>query len=160
VCVPLLVRPAGGVPPRRVSEPASGVDVAPTLLALAGLEVEAGRFAGANLLEPLDAGRPVLVEDRDHLDPLDVRLALYDGRWKLVRQGIGADVSWALYDLEADPRALEDVARENREVHHELRAKLEGLRASWGADDLRDLEGLLGGGALNEAALRALGYLE
>ena len=66
--VPLLVRPAGGTEGRVVATPSSGVDVAPTILALAGLEaseedVQRRQWA-ENLLEIEDnPKRPILVED-------------------------------------------------------------------------------------------------
>jgi len=159
VRVPLIVRPAGGIAGHRSDVPASGVDVAPTLLALAGLEPLAGegpgpRFDGIDLLAA-DAHRSLLVEDRDHLDPLDVRLALYEGKWKLLRLGLGTGLTWELFDLEADPEGLSDVAADHPDVVEELKGRMEALRAAWGADDERDL---LQGGDVNAEALEALGY--
>ena len=161
VLVPLIVRPAGGIAGRSSELPASGVDVAPTLLALAGLEPleregQPYRFDGIDLLAP-DAERPLLVEDRDHLDPLDVRIALYDGRWKLQRLGIGTELTWELYDLEQDPEGLEDVAAAHPEVVQGLAQRLDAVRAAWGADDERDLRE---GGDGNTDALQGLGYTD
>jgi arylsulfatase A-like enzyme len=159
VRVPLLVRPAGGVEGRRSELPVSGVDVAPTLLALAGLEPlsregQGPRFDGLDLLQA-EAERPLLVEDRDHLDPLDVRIALYSGHWKLLRLGVGEEMTWELFDLEQDPEGLVDVAEDHPDVLEELQGLLEDLRAGWGADDARDL---LEGGDGNLDALQGLGY--
>ena len=167
--VPLLVRPAGGVEGRSVETRASGVDMAPTLLDLAGLlDEDAGlegqgtdptasrpRFFGRSLLREVGP-RELLVEDRDHLDKTDVRIALYHDRWKLVRLGIGDAVEYHLFDLETDRNGLRDVVEEHPEVVADLIARMDALRARWGADDEQDLRS---GGFTNTEALEALGYL-
>lgn len=136
--VPLLVRPAGASAGREVREPTQGIDVAPTLLALAGLEIDFEHF-GSNLLEPLAAERLLLVENRDNVDPSLVKLALYEGDWKLVQsQGADRTPQWSLYDVAADPLEARDLALERPEVVERLRNGLTGLRARWGADDERD----------------------
>ncbi len=153
--VPLLVRPAGSMAGREVREPVHGVDVAPTLLALAGLSPAAEQF-GLNLLGPIGSDRILLVENRDNIDPSLVKLALYSGEWKLV-QAIGKDgvLRWNLFDVVADPSEARDWAAERPEVLERLRGELERLRARWGADDERD-------GRVwrvdNQDALDALGY--
>jgi len=161
--VPLLVRPAGGVAGREDRTPVSGVDVAPTLLDLAGLldpqpaaESGAGRFKGHSVLRA-PAERDLLVEDRDHLDWDDVRIALYHDRWKLVRLGLGDEAVYQLHDLKVDPNGVNDVIAENPEVAERLRERLDALRATWNADDEADRRAA--GGFSNAAALRALGYL-
>lgn len=157
VRVPLLVRPAGKAPPsgRRAGR-ASGVDVAPTLLALAGLEVP-GDLHGVDLLGgELPPDREILVEDRDHEGVDDVRLALYSGRFKLVRLGVGERAVVRLHDLERDPVGLVDVAAEHPEVARRMAQRLDELRAPW-ADADRAL--VLDGPGANADALGGLGYL-
>ena len=160
VRVPLLVRPPGGLAEgRRLPARASGIDVAPTLLALAGLGPPAG-LDGADLLELLtrpDAldERPLLVEDRDHVDPTDVRVALYRGPWKLVRHGLGEDERFQLHDLRTDPIGERDVSAEHPDVLAELRALLAELRAAGDRAD-RHVEGQ---GGVTSDALRGLGYV-
>jgi len=156
VRVPLLIRlPESAPRGRRVSEPASGVDVGPTLLGLAGLGPLEG-FEGIDLLDgELSAERLVRVEDRDHIDPWDIRIALYRGHWKLVRWGLGAEVRYELYDLTADSVGEHDVAAEHPDVLAEL---MELMAAERLAGDAAD--GLTGGKEATDQAdaLRALGY--
>ena len=153
--VPLLVRPAGSEDGREVREPVHGIDVAPTLLALAGLAPSTEQL-GVNLLGPIGSERILLVENRDNVDPSLVKLALYAGDWKLVQE-VGRDRTprWRLYDVAQDPAESQDRATDRPEVVERLRAELEALRARWGADDERD-------GRVqrvdNPDALDALGY--
>jgi len=109
-----------------------------------------------NLLGPLAPVRLLLVENRDNVDPSLVKLALYEGDWKLVQsQGSDRRPQWSLYDVAADPLEARDLAAERPEVVERLRNALTGLRARWGADDERD-------GRVqrvdNQDALDALGY--
>jgi len=153
--VPLLLRPAGSTLGREVREPVHGVDVAPTLLALAGLESWFETY-GVNLLGPLAPERVLLVENRDNMDPSLVKLALYEGDWKLVQiQGADRRPQWSLYDVAADPLEASDVAAERADVVGRLRGELERLRSRWGADDERDGRVQRVG---NADALNALGY--
>ncbi len=154
VRVPLVVRlPEMRPNGRRVAGPVSGLDVAPTLLGLAGLEPPAG-MQGLDLtrVEP-PPERERWIEDRDHVDPSDVRVALYRGEKKLVRYGVGADARYELYDLARDPVGTEDAAREAPAEFAELVAELERARANL---DAADGERVDPGAAAD--ALRALGY--
>lgn len=153
--VPLLVRPAGSKEGREVREPAHGIDVAPTLLALAGLESSFETY-GVNLLGPLAPERLLLVENRDNINPSLVKLALYEGDWKLVEfQGADHRLQWKLFNVAADPLEVRDLGAERADMVGRLRSELERLRARWGADDERD-------GRVqrvdNADALKALGY--
>jgi arylsulfatase A-like enzyme len=155
VRVPALVRAPGRSSEIR-GDPVSGVDVAPTLLALAGLPA-LEHHSGINLLAapPETEQRLVLVEDRDHMRTTDVRIALYRGPWKLLRRGIGKAGRVFLYDLTSDPDGLIDVAADHPDLALELERELDGFRARWQADDLRDART---GGDGNLDALRGLGY--
>jgi arylsulfatase A-like enzyme len=152
--VPLIVRPAGGTTPERRVDPRSGVDVAPTLLELAGLPASASHVGRSLLAPPLEA-RAILIEDRDHPRPEVVRIALIDEHWKLVRYGVGEQQSWKLFDLRTDQLDAHDRCAEHPEVVERLRKRMDELRASWRADDARDMQGTLVG---NVDALDALGY--
>ncbi|MEW6072617.1 MAG: sulfatase-like hydrolase/transferase, partial [Planctomycetota bacterium] len=155
VRVPLLVRPAAPRPAgARVAAPASGVDVAPTLLALAGVPAPA-EMEGLDLLAAAPAiDRALLVEDRDRLDATDVRVALYRGPWKLVRAGLPGAATFALYDLAADPLGAEDVSARHPEILATLSAELAARRARADAAEARAPAER--GGA--DDGLRALGY--
>jgi len=153
--------PSDGPPlaPRsgRSAFPTSGVDVAPTLLAMAGLPASPA-MEGLDLgIDRSGEGRHVVVEDRDHVQWGDVRVALYQGPWKLVRHGLGAQRGYALYDLAADPLGVVDVSDAHPVLAEELRGILEELRAE--ADEREAGAPSLDAGEAGDAdALRALGY--
>ncbi len=161
VRIPLLVRPPVGHPRaglvgQRLSGKTSGVDVAPTLLGLAGIEVPA-ELPGFDLLAtPPSPERPVLVEDRDRQNPRSIQLAYYRGTWKLVRAGLGDESRIYLFDLSSDPTGLVDVAAEHPKLCQELESELDALRATWGADDEKDA---LGTSLDTSGLLQGLGYV-
>ena len=129
VRVPLMIRPAATRPPgRRVSAPVSALDVAPTLLGLAGLPVPE-ELPGMDLLarEP-GPERERLVEDRDHFDPSIVSVALYSGPWKLVRRGFPPEATYTLHDLRVDPLGALDVQADHPRVFERLHARMVELR--------------------------------
>lgn len=113
--VPLIVHDSeaanGGT---RIATPVRLVDVAPTLLELAGLP-PLGAAAGISLAEAVQHGseplpRPIFAYRRDHkTNPVGSRgemLAVRERDWKLIRN-IGH--SEELYDLVADPRERDDL---------------------------------------------------
>lgn len=144
VRVPFLVRPPSGSPHAalvgtRISGKASGVDVAPTLLGLAGITEEG--FSGQDLLgSPPAPERTALVEDRDQPNPRSVRIAYYKDHWKLVRTGLGEEAQVTLFDLRTDETGILDVSEAHLELCRELETELDGLRATWNADDEADAE--------------------
>lgn len=163
VHVPLCVRlpRAAASVARKETRPVSGVDIAPTLLELAGVQHSANaHYLGTSLLSPApasDAGeRTILVEDRDQMSRSDVRIALYRGTWKLERTGLDDKQRFLLYDLATDPIGLRDVSSDHADIVAELREELDRFRGQWHADDQRDAEGEQG--FMNSAALRGLGY--
>ena len=156
VRIPLLVKPPGSGGPAWSDQPVSGIDVAPTLFALAGLPVPDG-LTGRSLLELLetpDNGRPLLVENRDKMTLDEFRIALYQGPWKLVRNGVGDAATWELFDLREDPLGEHDRAADEPDQVQLLQARFEALRAAWGAADE------LGSGLANADAMAGLGYLD
>lgn len=164
VRIPMIVLEAGAASQpellgKAIERSVSGVDVAKTLLGLAGLEDHHGR-AGFNLageLPPFD--RDILIEDRDHLDPDDVRLAYYKNGWKLLslakgHEGRGSAPVMQLFNLETDPNCERDLAAEAPEMLAQLSGEMAQKRAAWAAGDAKvegDREG-------NSAALDGLGY--
>jgi arylsulfatase A-like enzyme len=152
VRVPLLLRlPEPEPRPMRVDVPVSGIDVAPTLLALAGVPVPPD-MEGRDLLA-LRRGetRERWVDDRDHVLRDEHRCALYRGDFKLVRFG-GASARYELYDLATDPAGFTDVKERHPELFAELVARMD---ARTGA--VAPIEGGATGAA-SAAALQALGY--
>jgi arylsulfatase A-like enzyme len=157
--VPLVIWAPGRVPAARHDAPARGLDVAPTLLRLAGLPVPAS-MQGRDLLAP--GGAPpeaVLAEAEDGR-----QVAIVDGRWKLIRtlrrfhlvDGFARDAGAVeLYELRDDPGELHDRAAERPDVVAALATRLEPLArahaaATPGAAPSPELA----------AQLRALGYVE
>lgn len=158
VHVPLIVWAPGRVTPARRAEPASGLDIAPTILALAGLP-RGERMRGRDLFGGLPTDAPLVVEASQG-DQISVR----DEGWKLIRTV--RDVSWApdfereagtieLYDLAADPGEERNVAAD----HPERRAALEAALDTWIAN--HPAAGTRVPAATDRAEdLRALGYVE
>lgn len=156
--VPLIVWAPGRLPPARRADPARGLDVAPTVLGLAGRPVPA-TMRGRDLFGPSAPPRAVVAEA-----VRGDQVSIADDRWKLIRTL--HDVSYApeferlagtveLYDLHADPRELRDVAAEQAAERGRLAAELERWIAAHpatrrGADDVTD----------KAEELRALGYVE
>lgn len=107
--VPLVV--AGpGVAPGRHAETTGLIDLAPTLLELAGFEVPRdleGRSLAALLRgqRPSGEGYAFAAMIRDRSVP-EERVAVVRGRWKLIRGPHGVE----LYDLDADPNELRNLA--------------------------------------------------
>ncbi|HEX2162457.1 MAG TPA: sulfatase [Thermoanaerobaculia bacterium] len=148
--VPLVVRrPGGRSGGTRIAYQARGVDVAPTLLALAGLEAPPG-LDGTDLLALVEGGEPAAT--RFAVAEIDggAARALRSRRWKLY----GDD----LYDLVADPAERYDVAGRRPDVAGALadrlaRAVAESREAAPGeAPVTLDPEAV--------ERLRALGYLQ
>ena len=141
VRIPFLVRTAEAAPEgRRVSTYVSGIDVAPTLLGLAGLgdlREELGMDGLDLVAEDPAEDRVILVEDRDHLDPLEVNVALYSGPWKLFRRGMAENAVHTLHDLRVDPVGEHDVSADHPQVFEELVAELTELRREADLEDAK-----------------------
>ena len=126
VRVPLLVRRAGARAQRRVAAPVSLTDLAPTLIELAGAPALPA-LDGVSLAAVLDGAhlapdRPVLAEY--HAEGVEAPSAMIRrGRHKLIVSGKDPDL---LYDLDADPLELNNVAEDpaNAPCVQELRDQL------------------------------------
>jgi arylsulfatase A-like enzyme len=113
--VPLLLRWPLGLPAGRVVDGAvSLVDLAPTLLDLAGVSTEAGApMQGRSLLprihgqEP-DAAEPVFLFRPDNTEIPGEQYAIREGDWKLI-VGPGEDAR-ELFDLSQDPEERNDLS--------------------------------------------------
>jgi len=178
VHVPLVVL-APGLEPRRVQTQVRLMDVAPTLLELVGLEGSLPGLQGESLL-PVVAGletddRPAPMEVGGDQKPCWQWRGISDGTHKVLRREADlptrkpipqlgpedeeARPYWHFYDLDEDPRELDNLARERAEESRALFAELE--RRGW----FTAPEALLGlkAGALQitpdqSEELEALGY--
>jgi arylsulfatase A-like enzyme len=96
--VPLMVRFPPTVPARRIDQTVSTVDIAPTLLAAAGLPVP-------DVMEGVDRSQQLMggaapAPAVAFSEFLDNRRVIRAGRWKLIVRGITP----TLFDLETDPK--------------------------------------------------------
>jgi tetratricopeptide (TPR) repeat protein len=153
---PLIVHwPAGAaVGPARVDEPASLIDIAPTLLDFLGVPMPR-QFQGHSLLgllhaRPPDGEEPVYAESmyaRDHVGCSPLR-SIRLGRYKYIQAP-----KPELYDLASDPRESQNLYEKDRSRALDLRTRLLSL---YGAEQ-RPAPKPAGPEVLSR--LRSLGYL-
>lgn len=106
--VPLLLLVPGvtdrpGALPRRVAEPGSVIDIAPTLLHLTGLAVP-GEYQGRSLLRPPSADEV----PRFLTDHAVYQVGLRQGPWKFIDEPESGRAQ--LFDLQRDPDERQDLA--------------------------------------------------
>lgn len=134
VRVPLIVY-VPGAEPRRVEEKRSSIDLAPTILELAGqpLPEERGELQGTSLLEDVYAAKDAELEERDVLIDMpkgpfnDPRRAIITGKspgTKLIHFGA---LYYNLFDLAEDPGEKNDLSKDKEQVK-EVNARLALLR--------------------------------
>jgi len=168
--VPLVLSFPGRLAARRIEAPVSLLDVAPTLLDLAGVAGFPGGFEGVSLADCAAGGpcpgreRELLAEVSFGMQPGDpprfaekvaFKTALRVGDRKLIHDLIAG--RFELYDLAADPLELSNLAGAGRGEEPKLRARLlawEGARRPPRAsgDTVRP-------GPEDIERLRALGYV-
>ena len=127
--VPLLVkRPGGRDAGRRVASRVSAVDLAPTLLDLAGAAVPPG-MQGESLMPLLSAARPA---DRPAYAETDYPQRAFGwsrlAAWRIDRFLYVKAPRRELYDVAADPAAAHDLAGERAAVADGIARRLEEFR--------------------------------
>jgi arylsulfatase A-like enzyme/cytochrome c-type biogenesis protein CcmH/NrfG len=145
--VPFLLSGPGIEKGRRIATPASLRDLAPTLLARAGLPAPSD-MTGVDLLgtrKPSDVYAETVYPQTAGWSPLRV---LVDERWKLI-----ASSAPELYDTSQDPAERRDVASANPSVASAMLARADQI--------FRPAKAPASGGQTADAAerLRALGYV-
>ncbi len=163
--IPFVLRLPRVWEPRREDVPVSILDLAPTLLAAAGLAPDAGA-EGISLVPYLGAGAPpvpahdVFAEVSFTSPREDVRreetvfqTALIRGDLKLVHDL--AKRSFSLYDRRSDPGEQSDVAASHPEA-----GVLRGALSAWEAQRSGAPAALLAPSAEELEQLRALGYVQ
>jgi choline-sulfatase len=153
--IPLLVKLPGQATGRVVDAQVSTLDLAPTLLGLAGLPRDAVGAEGSDLRQGAPAEAPVLIESSDRYP--EKYHGARSARWKyLRREGDGRE---ELYDLAEDPAELANLAQQQPERREELAAFVARRRA-----ELARRAFTPGSAAPDDAdtreRLRALGYVE
>jgi arylsulfatase A len=134
VRVPCFISWPGHLEPREVAEIASGVDLLPTLLDLAGVPAPAGLSLDGRSLRPLLESRAAEWPDRMLFSHQFLRRpgvqpfpgAVRTQTHRAVNEGEG----WQLYDMTRDPGQASDIA----EAHPELTAHLAAQYDAWFAD--------------------------
>ncbi|HET7767785.1 MAG TPA: sulfatase [Chloroflexota bacterium] len=135
IATPLIVRAPGKIPEGRVVETLSqAVDIAPTLVELAGLEAPES-FQGKSLVS-LANGKVERLHERSYSEWTRYLASrcVKDERHKLIQKFTGGlalarpnpkHVSWTeLYDLQADPDETKDLSEELPEVRKQLEEEL------------------------------------
>lgn len=161
--VPMILAAPGLPRNLRVDRPVSTIDLAPTILALAGLAAPASDGVSLEALARGGGGpsSPVVVEAGTYQDP--TQLAVRDGSWKLVRARSRADQAgmggeWLLFDLSNDPHEEHDRSSEQPARVQGMASALErwlaGVRQTHGTGQAVEL------GATESAILRDLGYVD
>ena len=155
--VPLVMR-LPGVSPRRMEVPAQHVDVLPTLLAYLG--IEAPSTDGRDLLAPRRRGDDP-PDVYTHLDVDGHRAAsVIRGRYKLVLpQSPSQGTEPMLFDLEADPGELEDLAADRPDIVERMLGLLAARNLADEVESAEEIED----DQLDEDVrrrLRALGYVD
>ena len=164
VRVPLVVWAPGRVAPAVRTDPASGLDVTPTVLRLVDVSVPAA-MEGKDLLTVARPDRVLVVESL-----LGLQVALLDGDWKLVRTLHDYYATTAfhreagaleLYDLGRDPGERTDVIASTPERLAGMRAHLDAWLADHGVHvDEAATPDVPPIAPEDRGRLRALGYVE
>ena len=159
--VPLIVWAPGRVAPRTYPNPVRSLDIAPTVLRLAGLEPPR-TMEGRDLFT--DGRTPPIVSEAAR----GVQIMMLSDRWKLIqsRQSFFYNEAFErrtgtaeLYDLAADPEEAENVAASHPEVTANLGSGLDAWMASHRTDgDIAEPPASIPPERLQQ--LRALGYVE
>lgn len=96
--VPLLVHRPGAIPARRIGTTVSTMDIAPTVLELAGLQPMPN--IAAQSLVPLIYGQRRAMPEMAMSEFLDERRVITAGRWKWIIRG---NLTHSMFDLREDP---------------------------------------------------------
>ena len=127
--VPALLSGPGIAAGGRSEDLVSGLDFAPTMLSLAGGDLEKMKFDGMDLSGSLLRGEPVPL--RDLYWSRGARQALRRGKWKAMVMAVrpGREPKALLHDLETDPKERKDVAKEHPDEALEMLYEILGLQA-------------------------------
>jgi arylsulfatase A-like enzyme len=157
--IPLIARAPGRIPPSTVLRgPARTIDVAPTVLSLAGSAQELG--LGGSLVPAL-TGAGALPDTVAYLESIKTRL-FYGGSGLKALRTKNAKFVWAprpeLYDLAADPGETENLASRRPEAVARWAHSLEDVVRGVAAEGRHSAEAYKPDAEML-AGLRSLGYL-
>ncbi len=164
--VPLVVKPARGRHRSglRLENPVRMIDVAPTLLALAGVDFSGSRFQGLPVLPDMNPRMTVIAEEEYGRGVGGLRSFLSDGK-KIIERTLGegsAPDSVQLFDLRRDPGERIDQSDSLKEAVDALRNQLNESLASFRGQGFEPLGGAIRFRTTPEMmeAFRAMGYVE
>lgn len=183
--VPLLIRPPGGAPPRRIEEPVSQIDLPATLLDLLDLAPpeeqklgdgislaslvrgEAGDSTGNDTEINTDDNGASELASRPLLAQVDAAmraraLMIQQWPWRLIettQDYRGRSGTVELYDLEADPGERDDRASREPERLRQMIAVLRETQRELAREQARQGPAIESSAEL-ERRLEALGYVE
>jgi arylsulfatase A-like enzyme len=125
VHVPLIVRLPGGAAGASVDHQVQHLDLAPTLLDLAGAGPEPGML-GRSLRPALEGGALDGPQQAicEMIFKIHFQVAVRTGRYKYIYDEVRPDQA-ELYDLQADPGELQNLAGQHPQVVAQLRAVVE-----------------------------------
>ncbi|MEL6206297.1 MAG: arylsulfatase [Pseudomonadota bacterium] len=138
VRVPLVIAGPEVAPVGLVTGRAQVVDIAPTLLDLAGVPYDADAFRGRSLTPVLSGKTDSVYSDSD---PFAIEVsgtaALYRGNWKLTKTPDPfGDGQWHLYDIVADPGETTDLAAAEPALMQDMIAEYESYADEVGVFEL------------------------
>jgi arylsulfatase A-like enzyme len=169
VHIPLLIKLPGQTQGTAIEELAQLADVAPTILEAVGVPIPSdflgsplGRHSRAVIAENyLAAGSNRPADYRVPMDALETELptqwALFEGRWKFVRNADGREL---LYDLIDDPHESADLAPRHPEITHEMGERLAALLAPSTFADHRKAIPQASLASVTIEKLKSLGYAQ
>lgn len=169
VRVPLILKlPGKQSISARVAEPVSLVDLAPTILAVAGLEPELNNASGIPLTARIDGigdtGAPVVpalrINRKKYYRPWkdargDINIVVREGEFKAIWNAEFDRTE--LYDLNTDPRESNDLAAIDPDLADRLAERAKTWLAACGTGGRSETSGLTDD---TRERLRALGYVE
>jgi arylsulfatase A-like enzyme len=121
--VPLMIR-GPGIQPRKIDEPRSMIDLAPTILDIFGVAPDP-LFRGTSLVSELTGGEAKprdVITDLARTTDNDRRRTLLRGDWKIFELG-DAD-GYQLFDLKDDPDEAKDLSRKEPQKFEEMKKAL------------------------------------
>lgn len=160
--VPLIVKLPFDVPAQRVATQVRNIDIAPTLLDVAGIPIPPD-FEGESLVplmftsEP-EQDRPSYASLRSHIiRDSKLQIAVNNGSWTLVRE-LEGDEEESLFDLSIDPREDANLIDLEPEHAEKMRDLLDTHERVGGREGVRRPEVRIDPGIAER--LRAVGYLQ
>ena len=164
VRVPLVLSAPSTLRPTRIAQQVQLIDVAPTILELAGIEIPTDTQQGTSLLSLAKGAEHWATDAFSEATYVGEQSAIRSaGALKLIRAAAGRE--WMLFDVGVDPSEQHDLGANRPQDLHELALRLDQWRR--GNDAFRDRIIPAGSGLdrvvvdqSNRDRLRALGYLD